>query len=53
MTGTKQKKEAAPKVSVKVVKEGWTHRGKDMEVGDTADVTEQQAVKLREKGLVK
>lgn len=46
-------KKTAAKVTVEAVKEGWIHRGEKVAVGDRREVTELQAAKLREKGLVK
>lgn len=41
------------KVTVKAVKEGWTHKRKKIAVGDTVDVTKAQAEKLVNDGFAK
>lgn len=46
----------AKRVTVEAVKndnQTWKVQGKTMEPGDTAEVTERQAARLKERGLVK
>ncbi len=56
MPQKKSDKAAAAKVTVAAIENkdrSWTHRGQAMKPGDKAEVTEQQAAKLKEAGLIK